>query len=75
MVKNVVVVGKVVGGDNVDTGVLLDLPVSESEPLALSKQVGLRQLVAPVGLVGLLEVPKDANAAMVMVSAQFKVSE
>lgn len=75
MVEDVVIVGEVVGGDDVDTGILLDLPVGESEPLALSKEVGLGELVAPVGLVGLLEVPKDANAAVVIVSAQFEISD
>jgi hypothetical protein len=56
-----VVESKVVGGDDVDTGILLDLPVGETESLALGEELLLRELAAPVGLVGLLEVTKDAN--------------
>lgn len=63
VVEDVVVKGKVVGGDDVNTGVLLDLPVGESEALSLGEEVGLRDLVGPVGLVGLLEVPKGSHAA------------
>ncbi len=59
-----VIEGKVVGRDDVNTGVLLDLPVGETEPLALGEEIGLRDLVGPVGLVGLLEVPKDTHTAV-----------
>jgi len=64
VVEDMVVVSKVVGGDNVDTGILLDLPVCESKSLALGEEVGLRELVAPVGLVGLLQVTEDTNSAL-----------
>jgi hypothetical protein len=47
-VEDVVVEGKVVAGDDVDAGVLLDLPVGEAEALGLGEQVGLRELAAPV---------------------------
>jgi hypothetical protein len=57
-----VVEGKVVGGDDVDTSILLDLPVCQAEPLALSKEISLGDLVTPVGLIGLLEVTKDSNS-------------
>jgi hypothetical protein len=63
VVKDVVVERKVVGGDNVNTGVLLDLPVGQAQPLALGEEVSLRELVGPVGLVGLLEVPKGSHTA------------
>jgi hypothetical protein len=46
--ENLVVESKVIAGNDVDTGVLLDLPVSKSEPLGLGEQVGLRELAAPV---------------------------
>jgi len=39
---------EVVARDDVDTGVLLDLPVCESQPLGLGEEVGLRELAAPV---------------------------
>ena len=63
MVKDVIVESEVVGRDNVDTGILLDLPVGETEPLTLSEESLLGDLVGPVGLVGLLEVTKDTHAA------------
>ena len=59
-----VIEGKVVGRDDVNASILLDLPVGETEPLALGKEIILRDLVGPVGLVGLLEVPKDTHAAV-----------
>lgn len=62
VVEDVVVEGEVVRRDDVDTGILLDLPVGETEPLALSEEILLRDLVGPVSLIRLLEVPKDANA-------------
>ena len=73
VVKDVVVVGKVVGGDDVDTSILLDLPVSETESLALSEEVLLGDLVGPVGLVGLLEVTEDTNSPVG--SEEFVVSD
>lgn len=59
-----VVVGKVVGGDDVDAGILLDLPVGETEPLGLGEEVILGELASPVGLVGLFEITEDTNAAL-----------
>jgi predicted transcriptional regulator len=62
VVEKVVVEGKVVAGDDIDTGVLLDLPVLQSQTLALLKQLVPRELVAPVGLVGLLELTVRTHA-------------
>lgn len=56
VVKDVVVKGKVVAGDDIDASILLDLPVSKAEPLTLGEQVLLGKLAAPVSLIGLLEV-------------------
>lgn len=61
MVEDLVVVGEVIGGDNVDARILLDFPVSEAESLALREEVALRDLVGPVGLGGLLEVSQGAH--------------
>jgi hypothetical protein len=47
-VKDLVVEGEVVAGNDIDTGILLDLPVSKTEALGLSKEVSLRDLAAPV---------------------------
>lgn len=62
-----VVEGKVVGRDDVDTGILLDLPVGKSQPLTLGEKVGLGDLASPVRLVGLLQVTENTDTA-------FKVS-
>jgi hypothetical protein len=62
VVEDVVVEGKVVAGDDIDTGVLLDLPVLATESLALSEQVISRQLASPVCLVGLLQVSETSHA-------------
>jgi len=63
VVKDMVVVSKVVGGDDVDASILLDLPVGETKPLALSEEIGLGKLVTPVGLVRLLEITEDTDSA------------
>lgn len=62
VVKDMIVVGKVVGRDDIDTGILLDLPVLETESLSLSEQVLSGQLVSPVSLVGLLQVAETSHA-------------
>lgn len=61
VVKDLVVVREVIGGDQINTGILLDLPVSETESLSLSQKVLLRDLITPVSLSGLLEVSQDSH--------------
>ena len=46
--QDLVVESKVIAGDDVDTGILLDLPVRETKTLGLGEQVGLGELPAPV---------------------------
>lgn len=48
MGKDLVIKSKVVARDDIDTGVLLDLPVGETETLGLSKEIGLRNIASPV---------------------------
>ncbi len=48
MREDLVVPSEVVAGDDVDTGILLDLPVRKTETLSLGEQVGLGELSAPV---------------------------
>lgn len=62
VVQNMVVVGKVIGWDNVDASVLLDLPVLRAKTLRLCLQLVARELAAPVGFVGLFEVTKNTLA-------------
>jgi len=46
VVEDLVVVGEVVAGDDVDAGIFLNLPVLETQPLALGEEVFAGQLVA-----------------------------
>jgi hypothetical protein len=39
--EDMVVEGEVIAGDDIDTGILLDLPVCESQPLGLSEEIRL----------------------------------
>lgn len=48
MGQDLVVEGKVVAGDNVDAGILLDLPVGKAEPLGLGDELLLGELATPV---------------------------
>ena len=48
MVKDLVVEGEVIAGDDIDTSILLDLPVGKSQTLSLRKEVGLREVPRPV---------------------------
>jgi hypothetical protein len=48
LVEDVVVESEVVAGDDVDTGILLDLPVSKAEALGLSEEIRLGDLSTPV---------------------------
>ena len=64
VVEDVIVESKVVGGDDVDAGIFLDLPVCQPKSLALGEEVGLRELAAPVSLIGLLEVAKGSHTAV-----------
>lgn len=56
MVQNLVVVGKVVAGDLSHTGILLDLPVLQTETLALGEELLARDLATPVSFRSLLQV-------------------
>lgn len=62
VVEEVVVEGEVVAGNDVDAGVLLDLPVLETQSLGLLEQLVPRELVSPVCLISLLELAVSAHA-------------
>lgn len=49
--QDLVVQGEIVGGDNVDASILLDLPVGEPQPLGLGEELILGDLAAPVCIV------------------------
>ena len=46
--QNVVVEGEVVAGDDIDTSVLLDLPVGETKSLGLGEESILSESTLPV---------------------------
>ena len=48
MREDVVIQSEVVAGNDIDTSILLDLPVGKTKPLGLGKEIGLGDLSAPV---------------------------
>jgi hypothetical protein len=60
--KNLIVEGKVIARNDIDTSLLLDIPVLKTESLGLSKKVRLRDLASPVSFRGLLQVTVDSHA-------------
>jgi hypothetical protein len=48
VVEDVVIESEVTAGDDINTGILLDLPVSKTQTLGLSEEVSLGDLAAPV---------------------------
>lgn len=62
VVEDLVVQSKVVAGNDVDTGILLELPMGQTQALGLLQEVILGDLAAPVGLSSLLEVTVNTHA-------------
>lgn len=62
VVKKVIIESKVIAGDDIDASVLLDLPVLQSQTLALLEQVVPRELVSPVCFIRLLELTVRTHA-------------
>ena len=60
--EDLIVKSKVVGWDNVNAGILLDLPVGKTETLGLREELLLGDLASPVVLGGLLEVTVGTHA-------------
>lgn len=56
VVEDLIVESKVVAGDDIDTGILLDLPVLSTESLSLAQELITRDLATPVSFGGLLEI-------------------
>jgi hypothetical protein len=61
VVEDLIVEGEVVAGNNIDTGILLDLPVLQTEALALSEELIPGDLVRPVSLGSLLQVTESSH--------------
>jgi hypothetical protein len=63
VVEDMVVEGEVVGRDDVNACILLNLPVGKSESLGLGKEVFSGELIRPVCLSGLFEISKTPYPA------------
>lgn len=61
MIQNLIIESKVIAGNDVDTSVLLDLPVLQTESLALLEEILPGEGAGPVGLGGLLQVTELSN--------------
>lgn len=70
MVKDLVIEGEVIAGDDVDTSILLDLPVLLTESLSLRNQVITGELSTPVSLSGLLQVTESSHTGETQNSAR-----
>lgn len=62
VIKDMVVVGEVVAGDDIDASIFLKLPMSQTQSLALSEKILLRKISSPVCFRGFLEVTVDTHA-------------
>ena len=62
VVKDMIIVGKVIAWNDIHAGILLNPPVGVSESFALVEQFFLGELASPVGLCCFLEVSVDTLA-------------
>ena len=60
--ENLIVESEVIAGNDIDTGLLLDVPVLETESLCLAEELSLGELAAPVSFGGLLQVTVYSHA-------------
>ena len=70
VVEDLVVERKVIAGNDLDTSILLDLPVLQTKSLSLLQKFITRDLVTPVSLGGLLEVTESSHAGETQNSAK-----
>ena len=55
MGEHLVVESEIIARDDIDTGLLLDIPVLETQSLGLGEEISLRELAAPVDFGGFLQ--------------------
>lgn len=56
-----IVESEVIARDDIDAGLLLDVPVLETESLGLREELGLGELSTPVSFGGLLQITVDSH--------------
>lgn len=62
MGKDLIVKSEVVAGNDIDAGLLLDVPVLKAKSLGLAEQISLRELTTPVSFGRFLQVTVDSHA-------------
>jgi hypothetical protein len=61
LVENLIVQCEIIAGDDIDTSLLLNVPVLKTESLSLAEELSLGELAAPVCLCRLLQVTIDSH--------------
>jgi hypothetical protein len=62
MSENLIVECEIIAGYDIDTSLLLNVPVLKTKSLGLAEELSLRELAAPVSLGSLLQVTIDSHA-------------
>ena len=60
--ENLIVESEVIARNDINAGLLLDVPVLETKSLCFRKELSLRELATPVCLSSLLQVTVDSHA-------------
>lgn len=60
--KNLIVESEVIAGNNINAGILLNLPVCKTQSLGLAEEVSLGELATPVSFCCFLQVTVDTHA-------------
>lgn len=62
LVKDLIVESEIIAGNDIDTSILLNLPVCKTKSLGLGEEVSLGKLSTPVCFSSLLQVTVDTHA-------------
>jgi hypothetical protein len=60
--QNLIIESEVIAGNDIDAGILLNVPMLETESFGLAKEFSLRELTTPVSFGGFLQVTVDSHA-------------
>jgi hypothetical protein len=60
--EDLIIKGEIIAGNDIDAGLLLDVPVLKTKSLGLSEQIGLGELASPVSFRSFLQVSVDTHA-------------
>lgn len=62
MGENLIIKCEVIAGDDIDAGLLLDVPVLKTQPLCFGKEINLGDLAGPVSFGGFLQITIYSHA-------------